>query len=215
MNRVNQNNQLFSKSFFDDRQINHLLWSRHEKKILFRSFSRNWNNRLCYEAKIDHEMKKINFQIVFDRSREIRKKSHLSTVTLQRNHLSRLVDHLNKEKTFARCRNLNRNIVKAINLRIIQFFDEKTSFKIKFDNNFHFDSNFSSKDVVVLAFVINHWNQYVILRFRFDDFFNSQFAKTSLRATLSIRFFWFTEFIDYKMYAKRHEFSTCFKASIV
>jgi hypothetical protein len=157
-----KNNQLSSKSLFDDRQINHSLRNRHEKKIFFRSFSTNWDNRLCYEAKIDHEMKKINFQIVFDRSREIRKESHLSNVTFQRNHLSRFVDHLNKEKTFARCRNLNRNIVKTINFRIIQFFDEKTSFKIKFDNNSHFDSNSLSKDVVVFVLVINHWNQYVI-----------------------------------------------------
>jgi hypothetical protein len=160
-------------------------------------------------------MQKINSQIVFDRSREIRKKSHLSNATSQRNHLSCLVDHLNKEKAFARCRNLNRNIVKAINLRIIQFFDEKTSFKIKFDNNFHFDLNFSSKDIVVFVFVINHWNQYVIERFRFDDSFSFQFAKTSFRVTLSIKFFWFIEFIDYEMYAKRHEFSTCLKISIV
>ncbi len=99
-------------------------------------------------------MKKINFRIVFDRFRELRKKSHLSNVTFQRNHLSCFVCHLNQEKAFARCR--NRNIVKAINSRIIQFFDEKTSFKIKLDNNFHLDSNFSNKDVVVLIFVINH-----------------------------------------------------------
>ncbi len=77
MNQVNQNCQLFSKSFLDDRQINYSLRSRHEKKILFRSFSSNRNNRLRYETKIDHEMKKIDFKIVFDRARKIRRKSHL------------------------------------------------------------------------------------------------------------------------------------------
>jgi hypothetical protein len=162
MNWINQNNQLFSKWLFDDQQINHFLRNRHEKKIFFRSFSTNWNNRLRYETKIDHEMKKNNFQIVFDRFRELREESHLSIITSQRNHLSCLVDHLNQEKTFARCRNLNRNIVKTINLRIIQSFVEKTSFKIKFDNNSHFDSDFSSRDVIAFAFVINHWNQYII-----------------------------------------------------
>jgi hypothetical protein len=160
MNRVNQNNQLSSKSLFDDWQINHSLRSRHEKKVLSRSSSTNWDNRICDETKIDHEMKKISFQIVFDRSRELRKKSHLSNVMSQWNHLSRLVCHLNQEKAFAWCR--NRNIVKAISFRIIQFFDEKTNFKVKFDNNSHFDSDFSSRDVVVLVLVIYHWNQYVI-----------------------------------------------------
>jgi hypothetical protein len=43
-------------------------------------------------------MKKISLRIVFDRFREIRKKSHLSNVMFQRNHLSRLIDHLNKKK---------------------------------------------------------------------------------------------------------------------
>jgi hypothetical protein len=80
MNRIDQNNQLSSKSLFDDRQINHSLRSRHEKKALFRSSSTNWNNRLCYEAKIDHEMKKANFQIVFDRS-----------VKYERNHIYRML----------------------------------------------------------------------------------------------------------------------------
>ncbi len=78
MNRVNQNNQLFSKSLFDDRQINYFLRNRYEKKVFFRSFSSNRNNRLRYETKVDHEMKEIDFKIVFDRVRKIRKKSHLS-----------------------------------------------------------------------------------------------------------------------------------------
>ncbi len=215
MNRANQNNQLSSKSLLDDRQINHFLRSRHEKKVLLRSSSTNWNNRLCYEAKIDHEMKKTSPQIVFDRSREIREKSHLSNVTLQRNHLSRLVNHLNKEKTLARCRNLNRNIVKAISLRIIQFFDEKTSSRVKFDNNSHFGSDFSSRDVVVLVLVINHWNQYVIQRFRLDDSLSSQFARTSFRATLSTRLFWLTEFTDYEMHEKCHRFAANSEVAIL
>jgi hypothetical protein len=95
MNRVNQNNQLSSKSLLDDRQINYLLGSRHKKKTFSRSFSSNRDNRLRYETKIDHEMKKVDFKIVFDRARRIRKESHLSNVALQRNHLSCLVCYLN------------------------------------------------------------------------------------------------------------------------
>jgi hypothetical protein len=80
MNRVNQNNQLSSKSLFDDRQINHSLRSRHEKKALSRSFSTNWDNRLYYETKIDHEMKKLilrSFSIVL--------------VNYERNHIYRML----------------------------------------------------------------------------------------------------------------------------
>ncbi len=43
-------------------------------------------------------MKKIDFKIVFDRARRIRRKSHLSNVALQRDHLSCLVCHLNQKK---------------------------------------------------------------------------------------------------------------------
>jgi hypothetical protein len=62
MNRINQNCQLSSKSLFDDRQINHSLQNRHEKNVLFSTSSSNRNNRLCYETKIDHEMKKLIFK---------------------------------------------------------------------------------------------------------------------------------------------------------
>jgi hypothetical protein len=80
MNRVNQNNQISSKSLFDDRQINHFLRSRHEKKILFRSSSTNWNNRLCYEAKIDHEWKKL-----------ILKSFSIVLVKYEKNHIYRML----------------------------------------------------------------------------------------------------------------------------
>jgi hypothetical protein len=58
MNRVNQNNQLFSKSFFDDKQINNLFRNRHEMKIFFCSSSSSWDNELCHETQINQEMKK-------------------------------------------------------------------------------------------------------------------------------------------------------------
>ncbi len=117
------------------------------------------------------------------------------------------------KKAFARSWNLNRNIVKTIDLWINQFFDEKTSFRIKFRNNFHFDSDFSINVYVIL--VVNHWNQYIIQRFCLDNFFNSQFIKTSLRITLSFWFLWLIKFIDYEMHEKRHRFSTNFEISII
>jgi hypothetical protein len=96
MNRVNQNNQLFSKSFFDDTQINHFFRNRHETKILFRSSSSNWDNELRHKTQINHKMKKACFQIVFCRACKLRKKSYLSNATLQWNHLSCLVCYCQK-----------------------------------------------------------------------------------------------------------------------
>jgi hypothetical protein len=106
MNRINQNNQLSSKSLFNDKQINYLFRNRHKMKILFRSFSSNWNNKLCHETQVNHKIKKANFQIVFRRTRKIRKRSHLSNAAFQRNHLSSLVRHLNQwkaRKTIINC----------------------------------------------------------------------------------------------------------------
>ncbi len=60
MSRTDQNNQLFSKSLFDDEQINHFLRSRLEKKILLDSSSSNKDNRLCHETKVNNEMKEVN-----------------------------------------------------------------------------------------------------------------------------------------------------------
>jgi hypothetical protein len=98
MNRINQNNQLSSKSFFNDKQINNLSRNRHEMKIFFRSFSSNWDNELCHETQINHEIKKTCFQIVLCRACKLRKEQHLSNVTFQWNHLSCLVYYLNSEK---------------------------------------------------------------------------------------------------------------------
>jgi hypothetical protein len=154
MNWINQNDQLFSKSLFSDRQINRSLRSQHEKKILFRSSSSNRNDRLCYETKIDHEMKKADSQIIFDRSRELRKKSHLSNVTSQRNHLSCLVCHLNQKKVFNRCWSFNWNVNQAISHWFNQFFSEKTSsrvklIRVKLNDNSYFDLVFSINDCFI------------------------------------------------------------------
>jgi hypothetical protein len=110
------------------------------KKNSFSLISSNRNNRLRYETKIDHEMKKIDFKIVFDRVRKIRKKSHLSNVAFQQNYLSCLVYYLNQETTWRiTCRwDLKWNINKIINYWINEIFDEKTNSRIKFDNHFYF-----------------------------------------------------------------------------
>jgi hypothetical protein len=136
MNRINQNNQLFSKSFFDDKQINHFFQSRHETKILFRLSSSNWDNRLRHETQINHEMKKVCFQIVFCRICKLRKESYLSNAALQRDHLSSLVCHLNqwKAKRIINCWNL---IDEAINHWISYTLDENTSSEVEFDNSFY------------------------------------------------------------------------------
>jgi hypothetical protein len=137
INRINQNNQLSSKSLFDDKQINYFFRSWHETKIFFRSSLSNWNNRLCHETQVNHEMKKANSQIVFRRVRKIRKKSHLSNAASQRNHLSSLVRHLNQRKArrIINCLNL---IDKKISHRISYIFDEKTSSEVEFRDHSHF-----------------------------------------------------------------------------
>jgi hypothetical protein len=137
MNRVNQNNQLSSKSLFDDKQINYLFRSWHETKTLFRSFSSHWHNELCHETQINHEMKKACSQIVLCRARKLRKRSHLSNVTSQWNHLSCLVCYLNQEKAKKIISTHFWNIDKTIDHRFNHILDEKTSFEVEFDNHSH------------------------------------------------------------------------------
>jgi apolipoprotein N-acyltransferase len=89
------------------------------------------------KRKVNHEMKKVNLQIFFRRARRIRKKSHLSNVAFQRNHLSSFVRHLNQREArrIINCWNL---IDKAINHRINYTFDEKTNSEVEFRDHFHF-----------------------------------------------------------------------------
>jgi hypothetical protein len=107
------------------------------KKIIFRSSSSNRNNKLRYETQINHEMKKICFQIVFRCARRIREESHLSNVAFQRDHLSCLVCHLNQEKArkISSRWDFKWNINKTINHWINRILDEKTSSRVKFDNH--------------------------------------------------------------------------------
>jgi hypothetical protein len=79
-----------------DRSI--ILYEIDTRKKLFFAHFRRIETIDYAETKIDHEMRKNNLQIVFDRSREVRKRSHLSNITSQRNHLSCFVDHLKTMK---------------------------------------------------------------------------------------------------------------------
>jgi hypothetical protein len=156
-----------------------------KRKIFFCSFSSNRNNRLRYETKINHEMKKIDFKIVFDRARKARKKSHLSNVALQRYHLSYLVCHLNQEKTWKTIRwNRKWNINKTINYWINQILDEKTSFEIEFDNHFHAFVQLINRCRFILLNIIHSESQHIKHRVNFVNF-DSQRSETSFRVTLS------------------------------
>jgi hypothetical protein len=141
-------------------------------------------------------MKKIDFKNVFDRARKIRERSHLSNDASQRDHSSCLVCYLNQEKAFVQCRDLNRNIVKAIDFRINQFFDEETNFKSNsmtifisiqiFQStvaSFSFSSSiieintFFSDFVSTIFSILNSLKRHLELRYRLS-FFDSLWART-------------------------------------
>ncbi len=200
MNRVNQNNQLSSKSFFDDKQINHFFRNRHETKILFRSSSSNWDNELCHETQINHEMKKTRSQIVLCRTCKLREKSHLSNVTSQWDHLSCFVCYVNQEKAKRIISFHFWNIDKTIDHEINHTFDEKTCFEIEFDNHSH--AFVSTRSInwcrLILFNTLNNERKHIKHRVNFVNF-DSQRHKTSFRITLSFRFFWSSKSFDHEM----------------
>jgi hypothetical protein len=216
INRVNQNNQLFSKSFFDDKQINHFLRSRHETKILFRSSSSNWNNELCHETQISHEMKKACFQIVFCRTYKLRRESHLSNVTSQWNHLSCLVYYVNQEKAWRIISFHFWNIDETIDHEINHILDEKTSSEVEFDNHSH--ALVSTRSInwrrLILLNTLNSESKHIKHRVNFVNL-DSQRFKTSLRVTLSFRLLWSFRSFDHEMHEKRHRFVASFKVTII
>jgi hypothetical protein len=226
INRVNQNNQLFSKSLFDDKQINHFFRSRHEMKIFFRSSSSNWNNELCHETQINHEMKKVCFQIVLCSACKLRKRSHLSNVTFQWDHLSCLVCYLNQEKAKKIILFHFWNIDKTIDHRFShtfsektnsEVFDEKISFEVEFDNHFHVLVSTQSINYCrfTLFDFLNRESQHIKHRVNFVHTFDTQRFKSSFRITLSSWFFWLIKSVDYEMHKKRHRFSANFEVSII
>jgi hypothetical protein len=216
INRVNQNNQLFSKSFFDDKQINHFFRSRHETKILFRSFSSNWDNELCHETQINHEMKKTRLQIVLCRICRLRERSHLSIVTSQWDHLSCFVCYVNQEKAKRIIFFHFWNIDKTIDHEISHILDEKTNSEIEFDNHSHvFVSIWSINWCRLILFnTLNSESKHIKHRVNFVNL-DFQCSKALSRVTLSFRFFWFSKSFNHEMHEKRHRFATRFKVTII
>jgi hypothetical protein len=216
INRANQNNQLSSKSLFDDKQINHFFRNRHETKILSYSSSSNWDNELCHETQISHEMKKACSQIVFCRICKLREESHLSNVTSQWDHLSCLVYYVNQEKARRIILFHFWNIDKTIDHEINHTFDEKTSSEVEFDN--HFDDLVLTRSISWCRFTFlstfNSESKHIKHWVNFDNLDFQRF-KASFRATLSSRLFWFFKSFDHKMHEKRHRFAASSKVTII
>jgi hypothetical protein len=186
MNWVNQNDQLSSKSFFDDKQINNSLWNQHEKKIVLSSSASNQDDELCHETKINYKIKKARIQIIFCRFCELREESHISYVTFQRDHISRLINHISQKKANNKSDYVQIN--EKINHRSDQIFCEKINYRInsiEFDNHcFHVDVKNHFKCVIffIKRCNVKHWIKSL-------DFVNSQRVKKTFRISLSFRFF--------------------------
>jgi hypothetical protein len=65
MNRVNQNNQLSSKSLFDDKQINYFFRSWHERKFFFAHCRRIETTNYVMKRKLITKWKKLIFRSFF------------------------------------------------------------------------------------------------------------------------------------------------------
>jgi hypothetical protein len=196
-------------------QINYFFRNQHETKILFRSSSSNWDNELCHDTQINHEMKKAYFQIVLCQTCKLQRKSHLSNVTFQWDHLSCLVCHLNQEEAKRIIFFHFWNIDRMIDHRINHIFDEKTSFEVEFNNHFY-------AFAFVLIWLIS-WCCFILLSALNSESkhikhcvnLDSQRSKASFRAMLSSRLFWLFRSFDHEMHGKCHRFAASFKISII
>jgi hypothetical protein len=161
-------------------------------------------------------MKKPCSQIVFCRACKLRKRSHLSNVTSQWDHLSCLVCYLNQEKTKRIITFHFWNIDKTIDHRIYHIHDEKMNSEIEFNNHFH----------VFVAIRLINWCRFIFLNIlnnenkhikHWVNFVNFDFQrfKASFRVTLSFRFFWFLKSFDYEMHEKYHRFTTNSEVAII
>jgi hypothetical protein len=199
---------------------------RHETKIFFRSSLSNWDNELCHETQINHEMKKACLQIVFCSVCKLRKESHLSNVTSQWDHLLCLVCYLNQEKARRIISFHFWNIDKTIDHRFnhilsektnSEAFDEKTSSEIEFDNHSHVFVSAQSINYcrLILFDSLNRESQHIKHRVNFVHILDIQRFRSSFRITLSFRLFWLIKFVDYEMHEKRHRFSANLETSII
>jgi hypothetical protein len=97
------------------------------------------------------------------------------------------------------------NIDKTIDYRINHVLDEKTNFKIEFDNHSHAFVSVQSinRCRFILLSTIHNENQHIKHRVRVN-FVNLDFQrfKASFRITLSSRFLWFSKSSDYEVHEK-------------
>jgi hypothetical protein len=99
---------------------------------------------------------------------------------------------------------------------IIDILDEKTSFKIEFDNH---SRVFVSARLIswcrfILLNIFNSESKHIKHRVNLVNL-DSQRFRASLRATLSSRFFWFFKSFDYEMHEKCHQFTTSSEVAII
>jgi hypothetical protein len=108
------------------------------------------------------------------------------------------------------------NIDKTIDHEINHIFDEKTSFKVEFNNYFHV--LISARSInwcrFTLFSILNNESKHIKHRVNLVNF-DSQRFKTSFRVTLSFRLLWFSKSFDHEMHKKRHRFATNFKIKII
>jgi hypothetical protein len=160
-------------------------------------------------------MKKIDFKIIFNRVRKVRKKSHLSNVAFQRDHLSCFVCHLNQEKTWRIIRwNRKWSINRTINYWINRILDEKISSEVEFDNHFHAFVQLINRCRFILFSIIHSESQHIKYRINFVNL-DFQRSEASFRATLLSWFFWFSRSFDYEMHEKCHWFAANFEIVII
>jgi hypothetical protein len=123
--------------------------------------------------------KKTCFQMIFCRACKLRKKSHLSNVKFQWDHLSCLVCYLNQEKARKIIFFYFLNIDKTIDHRINHIFDKKTSSEVEFDNHFHVFVLTINWCRFILFNTLNNENKHIKHRVDFVNF-DSQRSKASL-----------------------------------
>ncbi len=128
-------------------------------------------------------MKETRIRIIFRCSCRLRKRSHISYVTLQRDHLSRLIRHMNQEE--ANNQSDHTRISEKTSQRSDQTSREKTSQRIdiiKFldHHRFHVDVKNHFRCVILLIKYCNVKHQI-----RFADFVNSQRVEKASRTSLS------------------------------
>jgi hypothetical protein len=161
-------------------------------------------------------MKKTCSQIVLCRACKLRKKSHLSNVTFQWDHLSCLVCYMNQEKAKKIIFLFFWNIDKTIDHEISHILDEKTNFEVEFDNYSHAFVSIRSINWCrfTLLNILKNESKHIKHQVNFVNLDFQRF-KTSFRVTSSSRFLWSFKSFDHEMHEKRHRFAVSLKVTII